>query len=67
MDSTQWLMHAGMCGVNNKSDVDVLAIAAANDDSVYRNISRAWRFDRTTKTLREIPTTNVVCWNQGDD
>jgi len=67
MDSTQWLMFGGMCGVNDTSDVEVLAIAVANDDSVYRSISHAWRFDRATRTLREIPTTNVVCWNQGGD
>ena len=67
MDSTQWLMYGGMCGVNDTSDVNVLAIAVNNDDSVYRNISHAWRFDRAKVTLSEIPTANVVCWNQGGE
>ena len=67
MDSTQWLMFGGMCGVNDTSDLNILAIAVANDDTVYRNISHAWRFDRAKATLSAIPTANVVCWNQGGE
>jgi hypothetical protein len=67
MDSTQWLLYGGMCGVNDSSDLNVLAIAVNNGDSVVRNISHAWRFDRAKMTLSEIPTANVVCWNDGDE
>jgi hypothetical protein len=67
MDSTQWLMFAGMCGIDDKPDHYVFAVAVANDDSVYRDIRGAWRFDRATETLRAIPTANVLCWNQGGD
>jgi hypothetical protein len=67
VDSLQQLMFAGMCGVDNKSDVYVLAIARVTDDSVYHDIRRAWRFDRASETVREIPTANVVCWDVGED
>lgn len=67
MDSTQHLMFGGMCGINYKSDPYVFAVVGIGGDSVYRNIRRAWRFDRATETLRTIPTTKVVCWDPGDD
>jgi hypothetical protein len=67
MDSTQHLMHSGLCGIDYKSDSYVLAIVGIGGDSVYRNIRKAWRFDRGARTLREIPTTNVVCFDPGED
>jgi hypothetical protein len=68
MDSTQGLLFAGMCGINDKSDRYILAIPAPGPgDSVYRDIRHAWRFDRATESLRAIPTTNVVCWDAGED
>jgi hypothetical protein len=68
MDSTQALLFGGMCGINDKSDPYVLAIPAPGRvDAVYRDIRHAWRFDRETETLREIPTANVVCWDVGED
>jgi len=67
MDSTQHLMFSGLCGINYKSDRYVLAVVGIGGDSVYRNILKAWRFDRESKILREIPTTNVVCFDPGED
>jgi hypothetical protein len=63
MDSTEHLMFSGLCGADYKSDPYVLAVVGAGGDSVYRNIRKAWRFDRQAKTLREIPTKNVVCFD----
>jgi hypothetical protein len=33
----------------------------------YRNIRKAWRFERVSKSFRKIPTTNVVCFDPGED
>jgi hypothetical protein len=67
VDSLLELMFAGMCGIDNKGDPYVLAIARATADSVYHEIRYAWRFDRASETVREIPTANVVCWNVGEN
>lgn len=63
MDTAEHLMFSGLCGTNNKSDPYVLAVVGIGGDSVYRNIKKAWRFDRDVKALREIPTKNVVCFD----
>ena len=63
MDTTEHLMFSGLCGTDYKSDQYVLAVVGIGGDSVYRNIKKAWRFDRDAKTLREIPTKNVVCFD----
>jgi len=67
MDSTEHLMFAGLCGIDYKSDAYVLAVVGIGGDSVYRNIRKAWRFERASRSLREIPTTNVVCFDPGED
>jgi hypothetical protein len=67
MDTTEHLMFSGLCGTDYKSDQYVLAVVGIGGDSVYRNIKRAWRFDRQAKTLREIPTKNVVCFDPMGD
>ena len=66
MDSTEHLMFAGLCGIDYKSDPYVLAIQGIGGDSVNRNIRKAWRFERASRSLREIPTTNVVCFDIED-
>jgi hypothetical protein len=63
MDTTEHLMYSGLCGTNYKSDQYVIAVVGIGGDSVYRNIKKAWRFDRDVKALREIPTKNVVCFD----
>lgn len=63
MDTTEHLMFSGLCGTDYKSDQYVLAVVGIGGDSVYRNIKKAWRFDRDAKILREIPTKNVVCFD----
>jgi hypothetical protein len=70
MDSTEHLMFAGLCGIDGRSDAYVLAIVGIGEDSVsrtYRNIRKAWRFERVSKSFRKIPTTNVVCFDPGED
>jgi hypothetical protein len=70
MESSHRLMTSPSCGIDDKRDPNVIAIVALNlntIDSVYRDIRRAWRFDRTTETLAEIPTRGVVCWNDVEE
>jgi hypothetical protein len=67
MDTTEHLMFSGLCGTDYKSDQYVLAVVGIGGDSVYRNIKKAWRFDRDAKALREIPTKNVVCFDPMGD
>jgi hypothetical protein len=52
---------AGLCEINGKSDPSVLALTATVEDSTHFQARRAWRFDRTSETLREIPTAGVLC------
>jgi hypothetical protein len=60
MDSTD-VVTEGLCRINGKSDPSILAIAAKVGDSVHFHARHAWRFDRGTETLREIPTAGVTC------
>ena len=66
MDSTEHLMFAGLCRIDDESDPYVLAVQRIGGDSVNRNIRKAWRFERASRSLREIPTTNVVCFDIED-
>jgi hypothetical protein len=67
MDTTEHLMFSGLCGTDYKSDQYVFAVVGIGGDSVYRNIKKAWRFNRDAKALREIPTKNVVCFDPMGD
>ena len=70
MDSTEHLMFAGLCGIDDKSDAYVLAIVGLGEDTanrVYRNIRKAWRFQRASRSFVELPTKNVVCFDPGED
>ena len=70
MESSHRLLTSPSCGIDDKRDPNVIAIVALNlntIDSVYRDIRHAWRFDRATETLAEIPTRGVVCWNDVDE
>jgi hypothetical protein len=70
MDSTEHLMFAGLCGTDYNTDAYVLALVGLGEDTVnrvYRNIGKAWRFERASRSLREIPTKNVVCFDPGED
>jgi hypothetical protein len=70
MDSTEHLMFAGLCGIDSNSDAYVLAIVGLGEDTVnrvYRNIRKAWRFERASRSFVEIPTKNVVCFDPGED
>jgi hypothetical protein len=60
MDSTD-VVTEGLCRINGKSDPSILAIRAKVGDSVHFHARHAWRFDRATETLREIPTAGVTC------
>jgi hypothetical protein len=66
MDSTENVMFAGLCGIDYNSDPYVVAVVGIGGDSVNRNIRKAWRFERASRSLREIPTTNVVCFDIED-
>jgi hypothetical protein len=66
MDSTQYLLFAGPCGVAGTSDPNVIAIAAGKTDSVYREIRGAWRFEARSETLLPIATDSVTCQNPGE-
>jgi len=66
MDSTEHVMFAGLCAIANNSDPYVVAVVRMGGDSVNRNIRKAWRFERASRSLREIPITNVVCFEIED-
>jgi len=62
------LMFSGLCGTTAGSDPTIVAIPRINlEDTVFTQIRRAWKFDVATETIKEIPTSNVRCWSQGDD
>jgi hypothetical protein len=60
MDSTD-VVTEGVCRINGKSDPSILAITATVGDSVHFHARHAWRFDRATETLRELPAAGVTC------
>ncbi|MEO8911261.1 MAG: hypothetical protein ABI408_13690 [Gemmatimonadaceae bacterium] len=64
MDSTDHLRFSGVCGRAYNSDDYVLAVVGIGGDSVWRNATKGWRFDPDFGTLREIPTKDLVCYNQ---
>ena len=62
------LMFGGLCGTTSGSDPTIVAIPRVNhQDTAFTQIRRAWKFDIATETIKEIPTSDVRCWSQGDD
>jgi hypothetical protein len=49
------------CEINGKPDPSILGLTSTFGDSVDYHARRAWRFDRATETLREIPAAGVTC------
>jgi hypothetical protein len=66
MDSRE-VVTEGVCSVNGKWDVSILAITGTVGDSVDFHARHAWRFDRATETLRAIPTAGVTCAHPDGD
>lgn len=60
MDSTDVVTEA-FCEINGKPDHSILGLTSTFGDSVDYHARRAWRFDRATETLREIPAAGVTC------
>ena len=61
-------MHGGMCGTGDKGEPYILAVVTAKAEQVeWKDVSRAWRFDRASETVKEIDPKQVTCWNPGDD
>jgi hypothetical protein len=68
LEKDEDLMFAGLCGTTAGSDPAIIAIPRINQqDTAFTQIRRAWKFDVATETVREIPTSNIRCWSQGDD
>lgn len=67
-DSTEEVSIWGLCSVNGNNDPLVIGIIRPVVDSAEWQASRAWRFDLTASTLREIPTAGVKCGTlKGED
>jgi hypothetical protein len=60
MDSTDVVTEA-FCEINGKPDPSILGLTSTFGHSVDYHARRAWRFDRATGTLREIPAAGVTC------
>jgi hypothetical protein len=60
MDSTDVVTEA-FCELNGKPDSSIIGLHSTAGDSVEYHARNAWRFDRATETLREIPAAGVTC------
>ena len=60
MYPTEFVTEA-FCEINGKPDPSILGLTSTFGDSVDYHARRAWRFDRATETLREIPAAGVTC------
>lgn len=60
MDSTDAVTEA-FCKLKGKPDSSIIAVTSTAGDSVEYHARNAWRFDRATETLREIPAAGVTC------
>jgi hypothetical protein len=53
----------GMCRLNEKSDLQIIALSEYTDTEYLTKIKRAWRVNPEKGKFEEIPTTGVDCVN----
>lgn len=53
------------CKLKGVSDPELIAYIIYEDKELLTNIRRAWRANRRTRKIEEIPPKNIVCQNPG--
>ncbi len=61
------LSYGGFCQLDGEQDSEVVAIVQAEDAASFTTIRRAWRANRSLERFEEMPTSGVVCMNEGYD
>ncbi|MFB2891337.1 hypothetical protein ACE1CI_00165 [Aerosakkonemataceae cyanobacterium BLCC-F50] len=51
------------CKLKGVSDPELIALVKYEDKEILTNIRRAWRANRRTRKIEEIPPKNIVCQN----
>lgn len=54
-----------MCSLDGTADPEVLAIVRLEDEEFFSDIRQAWRANRETGALEEIPVAGIRCANPG--
>lgn len=58
----------GLCSINNEPDPEILALVKyAEDQEFFRNIVKAWRANRVTKSFETIKPNGISCANESYD
>ncbi len=53
------------CSFKGVSDPELIAVVKYEDKEILRNIRQAWRANRRTRKIEQIPPKNIVCQNPG--
>ncbi|MET3980421.1 hypothetical protein ABIB62_003022 [Mucilaginibacter sp. UYP25] len=53
------------CRLRQKNDSYIIAIVKPDDKKYYKNVVRAWRFDRPSRKLRRMRVEHIDCLSEG--
>jgi hypothetical protein len=62
-----WEIKTGVCRLNKKDDIEIVALAKTAEKAYFTVIKRAWRCDRTQKIFTAIHAKEVDCLNEGHE
>jgi hypothetical protein len=62
-----WMVKTSFCRQNETEDPFVVALVKLTRTEYLKTIKKAWRFNRETKMLEQVPVTGISCLNEGFD
>jgi hypothetical protein len=62
-----WMVKTSLCRQNEIEDPLVVALVKVTKTEYLKVIKKAWRFNRETKAIEQVPVTGISCLNEGFD
>jgi hypothetical protein len=62
-----WMVKTSFCRQNEMEDPFIVALVKLTRTEYLKTIKKAWRFNRETKMLEQVPVTGISCLNEGFD
>jgi len=62
-----WEVKTSFCRQNEMEDPLVVALVKLAKTEYLKPLKKAWRFNRETKVIEQVPVTGISCLNEGFD
>jgi hypothetical protein len=62
-----WMVKTSFCRQNEMEDPLVVALVKLTKTEYLKSIKKAWRFNRETKVIEQVPVSGISCLNEGFD